>query len=289
MEIENEIIRLNANKSTGPFSIPVTVLKATKHAISKPLEIIFNASFSTGIVPSNLKIAKVTPVFKKGLQTNLNNYRPISILSIFNKLLEKLMHKRILDFLEKKKVIYCKQFGFRAKHSTDHAILSIIDLIQHAIDCHEFSCGIFLDFSKAFDTVNHNILIEKLDYYGIRGVAKDWFTSYLTNRYQFVSLGHSVSEFQPVPCSVPQGSVLGPLLFLLYINDFSNCSEILDFHLFADDANLFYKHNNLKVLESNLNNELVNIHTWLSANKLSLNIDKSNFVIKLPFNVTLSL
>ena len=174
VEIENDIIRLNANKSTGPFSIPVTVLKATKHAISKPLEIIFNASFSTGIVPSNLKIAKVTPVFKKGLQTNLNNYRPISILSIFNKLLEKLMHKRILDFLEKKKGIYCKQFGFRAKHSTDHAILSIIDLIQHAIDCHEFSCGIFLDFSKAFDTVNHNILIEKLDYYGIRGVAKDW-------------------------------------------------------------------------------------------------------------------
>ena len=145
------------------------------------------------------------------------------------------------------------------------------------------------------DTVNHNILIEKLDYHGIRGVAKDWFTSYLTNRYQFVSLGHSVSEFQPVPCGVPQGSVLGPLLFLLYINDFSNCSEILDFHLFADDANLFYKHNNLKVLESNLNNELVNIHTWLSANKLSLNIDKSNFVIfhppqrKLPFNVSLSL
>ena len=172
VEIENEINRLNANKSTGPFSIPVTVLKATKHATSKPLEIIFNASFSTGIVPSNLKIAKVTPVFIKGLQTNLNNYRPISILSIFNKLLEKLMHKRILDFLEKKKVIYCKQFDFRAKHSTDHAILSIIDFIQHAIDCHEFSCGIFLDFSKAFDTVNHNILIEKLDYYGTRGVVK---------------------------------------------------------------------------------------------------------------------
>ena len=122
-----------------------------------------------------------------------------------------------------------------------------------------------------------------------------WGILLLTNRYQFVSLGHSVSEFQPVSCGVPQGSVLGPVLFLLFINDFSNCSEILDFHLFADDANLFYKHNNLKVLESNLNNELVNIHTWLSANKLSLNIDQSNFVIfhppqrKLPFNVTLSL
>ena len=233
-------------------------------------------------------------MFKKGGQTSLNNYRPISVLSIFNKLLEKLMHKRILQFLEKKKVIYCKQFGFRANHSTN-AILSIIDLIQHAIDCQEFSCGIFLDFSKAFDTVNHNILIEKLDYYGIRGVTKDWFTSYLTNRYQYVSLGQTESELLSVSCGVPQGSVLGPLLFLIYINDFSNRSEILDFHLFADDANLFYKHKNLKVLESKVNNELVNIHTWLSANKLSLNIAKSNFIIfhppqkKLPFHVTLSL
>ena len=155
-------------------------------------------------------------------------------------------------------------------------------MIQHAIDCREFSCGIFLDFSKAFDTVNRNILIEKLDYYGIRGVSKDRFTSYLTNRYQYVSLGQTESELQPVSCGVPQGSVLGPLLFIEYINDFSNCSEILDFHLFTDDANLFYKHKNLKVLESKVNNELVNIHTLLSANKLSLNIDKSNFVIFHP-------
>ena len=105
------------------------------------------------------------------------------------------MHKRILDFLEKKKVIYCKQFGFRAKHSTHHAILSIIDLIQRAIDCHEFSCGIFLDFSKAFDSVNHNILIEKLDYYGIRGVAKDWFTSYLTSLFPWATLCQNLILF----------------------------------------------------------------------------------------------
>ena len=135
VEIENEIIVLNANKSTGPYSIPVAILKATKHVISAPLEIIVNASYSIGIVPDLFKIAKVTPVFKKGVQTGLNNYCPISILYIFNKLLETLMHKQIFEVLEEKKVIYCKQFGFRANHSTDHAIVSIIDLIQHTIEC----------------------------------------------------------------------------------------------------------------------------------------------------------
>ena len=177
-------------------------------------------------MPSLLKPSPLFDLFWLGVsplhndceweQTSLNNCRPISILSIFNKLLEKLMHKRLLEFLEKSKAIYCKQFGFRAKHSTDHAIPSIIDLIQHAIDCQEFSCGIFLDFSKAFDTVNHNILIEKLDYYGIRSVTKDWFTSYLTNRYQFVTLGQTESELQPVSCGVLKAQFLAHY-YVLYI------------------------------------------------------------------------
>ena len=138
-------------------------------------------------------------------------------------------------------------------------------------------------------------MIEKLDYYGICGVTKDQFISYLTNRFQYVSQGQTESQPQPVSCGVPPGSVVGPLLFLVYINDFSNCSEILDFHLFVDDANLVYKYKNLTILEPKVNKELVNIQTWLSANKLSLNIDQSNFVIfhppqrKLPFHITLSL
>lgn len=291
MEIEQEISQLNVNKSTGPFSIPVKVLKCLGSVLSRPLEIVFNHTFSTGIVPNNLKIANIIPIFKKGLQTSLNNYRPISLLSIFNKLLEKLMYKRLLAFLEKEKIIHNNQFGFRAKHSTDHAILSIIDKVQHAIDNRDISCGIFLDFSKAFDTVNHQILIQKLEYYGIRGMTKEWFISYLDNRYQFVSLGDVTSDIQSITCGVPQGSVLGPLLFILYINDFSYCSDLLDFHLFADDTNLFYKHKNLTALETTLNSELVKVHNWLCANKLLLNIDKSNFVIfhppqkKLPTNI----
>jgi retron-type reverse transcriptase len=203
------------------------------------------------------------------------------------------MYNRLIDFIEKRNIFYNKQFGFRPKHSTDHAILSIIDKIQKAIDERDYSCGIFLDLSKAFDTVNHQILINKLKHYGIRGVAINWLISYLSNRKQLVSIGNVTSDQEIISCGVPQGSVLGPLLFLLYINDFDQCSDLLDFHLFADDANLFFKHKNLITLQSDLNNELNNIFTWLCANKLSLNIDQSNFVIfhppqkKIPFNVNL--
>ena len=281
-EIENEISSFKADKTCGPSSIPVTALKLLKQVISKPLEILFNASFSSGIVPSSLKIARVIPVFKKGSHTSLNNYRPISLLSIFNKLLEKLMYNRLINFIQKNNILYEKQFGFRAYHSTDHAILSIIDKIQLAVEERNYSCGIFLDFSKAFDTVDHNILVKKLEQYGIRGIAKEWFASYLSNRQQFVSLNNIKSDLYSVTCGIPQGSVLGPLLFLLYINDFNKCSELLDFHLFADDSNLFYKHKNLLTLQANINMELNNIHIWLCANKLSLNIDKSNFVIFHP-------
>ena len=279
----------------GPSSIPIFILKILKCELSGPLQTIFNTSFLTGIVPEKFKMARVIPVFKKGSQTTLNNYRPISLLSIFNKLLEKLMYKRIVDFLDKRQLIYCKQFGFCSHYSTEHAVLSIIDQVQLAIEDHVYSCGIFLDFSKAFDTVNHQILLTKLDYFGIRGVVKDWFTSYLRNRTQFVSLGAVTSDIQPVSCGVPQGSVLGPLFFLIYVNDFHNCSKLLDFHLFADDANLFLQHRDINMLESLINSELEKVHTWLCANRLSLNIDKSNFVIfrpiqrKLPKQVILSI
>ena len=134
---------------------------------------------------------------------------------------------------------------------------------------------------KQFDTVNHEILITKLEYYGIRGIAKEWFTSYLFNRRQFTSIGNTNSEVTTISCGVPQGSVLGPLLFLIYINDFSSCLDILDLHLFADDSNLFFSHKNLSQLDLIVNNELTHVHTWLCANKLSLNIVKSSFV---PFH-----
>ena len=141
IEIENVISNLNTRKSTGPFSIPANILKILKTVISKPLEILYNTSISSGVVPYHLKLAKVIPLFKKGSRSSLNNYRPISILSIFNKILEKIMCNRLLNFLEKHRIIYSKQLGFRAHHATDHAILSITDKIQRAIDDQEYSCG----------------------------------------------------------------------------------------------------------------------------------------------------
>ena len=287
-EIEIEISKLKTGKATGPFSIPISVLKILKTVIAKPLEILFNTSFSSGIVPTKFKQASVVPVYKTKSPTSLCNYRPISLLSISNKLLEKLMYKKLLDFLEKKKVLFKKQFGFRENHSTDHAILSIIHNIQLAIDERDFSCGIFLDFSKAFDTVNHKILIDKLEHYGIRGLAKDWFISYLDNRQQTVTINNNTSSSISISCGVPQGSVLGPLLFLIYINDFHLCSDIFDFHLFADYANLFYGHKNLSTMQSIINTELTNVHNWLCVNRLSLNIEKSNFVIFHPPQKTIS-
>ena len=158
-EMESEMSKLKNGKAIGPFSIPVSIMKRIKTIIAEPLAILFNISFTTGIVTSSFKLAKVSPIYKKDLKTSLTNYRPISLLSIFDKLLEKLMCNRILDFLGGKQILFDKQFGFRAKYSNDYAILSIVDKIQRAIDERDFSCGIFLDFSKAFDKVDHEILI----------------------------------------------------------------------------------------------------------------------------------
>ena len=173
---------------------------------------------------------------------------------------------------------YALQFGFRQNHSTNHALISMTESIRNIIDNGKFGCGVFIDLKKAFDTVNHSILITKMEH-GIRGIALDWFTSYLSNRMQYVSINGHISEYRHISCGVHQGSVLGPLLFLLYINDLPNVSKHLSFYLFADDTNIYFEANDLLTLQKVMNRELRHVKKWLDANKLALNIDKTNFVV----------
>ena len=278
-EVSTIISGLNSSKSVGPNSIPIALLKILNNELSEILSKLVNDSFEYGIFPDKLKIARVTPVFKKGSRLNRDNYRPVSVLSIFSKIYKKRMYKRLYNYLEKYDILYSLQFGFREKMSTSQALMSISEMIRKSIDNKEYGCSVFTDPTKAFDTVHHSNLLSKLNHYGIRGIAGDWFRSFITNRKQFVTVNGSNSDLLPITCGVPQGSVLGPLLFLLYINDLPNTSSQLKFHLFADDTSIYYLSRNLSDIESLINTELKSVANWMKANRLSISTSKTNFIL----------
>ena len=278
-----EIIKkMHRGKASGPFSIPTHILKDYGQLLVDPLQCIINKSLREGIFPALLKSARVCPIFKKGDQQNCGNYRPISLLSNLSKIFERIYFNQLEHFLNVNDIIYDLQFGFRKKYSTNHALLSIVEQIRNSLDKGYFACGVFVDLEKAFDTVNHNILLSKLDHYGVRGRANDWIKSYLSNRDQYVNLNDCTSSKNTTKCGVPQGSILGPLLFIIYINDMNKAIQDCVTHHFADDTNLLYAHKDPKMIKKIVNKDLALLFQWLCANRLSLNVAKTEFIVFRP-------
>ena len=269
---------LKNSKAAGHDEIPIRFLKAIGLYISDHLTHFFNFCLMNGIFPDRLKIARVVPILKGGDKSILGNYRPISVLSCIATVFEKLIQARLISFLETNSLLSTKQFGFRSGLDTNQAMLDVVDKYYHTMDRNCVGCSIFLDLKKAFDTVDHSILIYKLSKIGIRGTALDLFKDYLLRRYQSVDISNSKSSFQPITCGVPQGSVLGPTLFLIYINDIVNASSFQT-TLFADDTHLFASAKNITELQNIVNCEMVNICAWLHSNKLSINPSKTKLLL----------
>ena len=273
---------MKVSKATGPNSIPTNLLKQFTDELISPLVAIINKSLKEGIFPNILKFASVCPIYKKSDRTKCVNYRPISLLSNLSKIFEKTMYSRIELFLSEFDIIYKLQFGFRKMHSTEHALLSIVEEIRKNLNNGKFSCGAFIDLEKAFDTVNHKILLSKLEHYGIRETSLTWIESYLSNRKQSVKLNGVHSKYERVCCGVPQGSILGPLLFIIYINDMHSAVKSSVMHHFADDTNILFSDKNPNKIAKLLNRDLKLLYEWLCANRLSLNVSKTEFILFRP-------
>jgi Reverse transcriptase (RNA-dependent DNA polymerase) len=231
---------LQKKKTPDVNSLSVHFIANYSLTIFGPLKHIFNLSFTSGIVPSQLKVAKVIPIFKSGDKRIMDNYRPISLLNVFSKIIEKIVHTRLSIFLENNNLISNSQYGFRKAHSTIHPLVKFLNFITKAFNEKEHCLAIFYDMRKAFDTVDHEILLTKLHNLGIQGTELNWFKNYLTGRKQFVFINGTSSNLHDILLGVPQGSILGPLL-CIHINDLDKISEFFT-SLFADDTKLLAKH-----------------------------------------------
>ena len=267
------------NKSSNINAIPCNVFKLISAHISPVLADLFNMSIEKGVFPAKLKEARVIPLFKSGNVEDIKNYRPISILPFLSKLFEKIMHSRILEFLRINKVISINQYGFQPGKGTNEALVTLSNEVNNCYSDNLNMITTFVDFQKAFDTVSHDILLHKLFHYGIRGSVHDWLRSYLSNRSMYVDFKNSYSSKVYTNIGVPQGSVLGPLLFLIYINDISNSSKFLKFILFADDTTIYLKEADLKFCFTVFNRELKHLDNWTRANKISINYSKTKSMI----------
>ena len=283
-DIQKIINNLQPKTSTGYDNISCKVIKLLSDELSPALAVAINQCLNNNIFPDKLKLAKVIPLYKKkGQISSFENWRPIALLPALSKVYERIIFNQIYEHFVTHSLFSDNQYGFRKKSSTEDAILDFQDRIKELLNNRETPFSVFLDLSKAFDTIDHSILLSKLAYYGFSQQAQALLKSYLTDRSQFVFMDGISSEVLPVRVGVPQGSILGPLLFIIYVNDAPNSSDKLKFILFADDTSListFFTFTSNNQIDFNLiNKELDNVFDWLCANKLSLNVSKTKFMV----------
>ena len=274
------LIALPCDKATGPDGVPAKVIPSIAHIIATPLTHVINCSLDKGIIPTQWKIARVTPIFKGGDNNILGNYRPISVISVIGKIMEKIVYCQVQEYLLQNNILTNCQSGFRPKFSTQTALLNVTENWLSAIDRGDLIGVVMIDLKKAFDTVDHAILLKKLRMYGLDDSAVKWFENYLcSQRQQFTCINGLSSSVKNVTCGVPQGSLLGPLLFLLYTNDLPDEVKYCKLSLYADDTCLYYANNNLYKIHERLNSDLKIISKWLNDNKLVINAKKCETMV----------
>ena len=278
-DVREEMLKLKVNKASGPDDISPKLVRTCTNVLVQPLSLLYNSCITSSTFPDDFKRAKIIPLHKQMEKIFVDNYRPISLLNCFSKIFERLIHKQVINFLHKHALLYQYQFGFRENHSTTSALIEIIDGIKNDIDKGDFIIGTYLNLKKAFDTVNHPILFEKLEHYGIRGMPLQFFQSYLSNRKQYVFCNNTPSYNTTNGYGVPQGSVLGPLLFIVYVNDIMNAVNDSKIRLFADDTALFIQGKDIQIIFNRMKKCLVKLMEWFTCNRLTLNLTKTCYSI----------
>ena len=278
-EVLAYIDSISSNKSNFDI-MPLKIFKAIMPHIIKPLTHVINLSLKTGVFPSFCKQTRITPIHKNGDKDDVDNYRPISILPVIAKCIEYFVSTQITGHMEQNNLFSNRQYGFRKNYSTTYLMLDLFDEVYDSKSKSMKPAIIFLDIRKAFDTVHHEILIDKLRHYGIGGTALIWISNFLHERYQCTKVGNHISTFLEILCGIPQGSILGPLLFSIFINDLELICNLSIPYLFADDGALLFKDTCRKSF-INLKIEIINVRKWLDVNKLSLNLgkDKTRFMV----------
>ena len=279
LEISELCKEINVNKSSGIMHISSEIIRDAFVTIPSKVVELFNMSFNRSEIPDEWKKAKVTPLPKAGDTRNVSNLRPVSILPLPSKLIEKIVHNRVYRHCNDNKLLDDKQGGFRPNHSTVSTTSYFINDLYTAMNNKEITIAVYIDAMKAFDTVNHDILINKLQYIGIIGKCADWFKEYLKGRNQCTIANDIVSSSKPITCGVPQGSVCGPLLFLLYINDISRSMKNCKVSLYADDTVLYYSSSSLNIAANKVQNDLAALNEWCEINKLTINCKKTKYCV----------